>query len=84
MVEVIVPARSCWLASLKMLRTSICLDSGGCGADREQRRVLLARELHAGLQRAVGAGDAALDRERAAELREQVRRDREDLDAVAA
>ena len=29
-VDVIVPWRSCWLQSLKTLRTSICLDSGGC------------------------------------------------------
>ena len=30
-VEVIVPDAVCWLPSLKMLRTSICFDSGGCG-----------------------------------------------------
>ena len=66
-----------------MFRTSICLDSGGCVADREQRAVLLARQLEAELERAVGAGDAALDGERAAQLGEHVRGDREDLHALA-
>ena len=56
---------------------------GRLRADREQRAVLLARELQAELERAVGAGDAALDRQRALELREHVGRDREVLDAGA-
>ena len=72
-----------WLPSLKTLRTSICLDSRRLRADREQRRRPSRRELEAELQRAVGAGDAALDGERAAQLGEQVRGDREDLHALA-
>ena len=67
-----------------MLRTSICFVSGGCGPIAKSGAVLLARELDAELQRAVGAGDATLDRERALELRQHVRRDREDLHALRA
>ena len=83
-VEVSTPERSCFEPSLKMLRTSICFDSGGCVPILNSGRVLLARQLEAEVQRPVGARDAALDRERALELPQPVRLDREDLDALAA
>ena len=51
--------------------------------DREQRAILLARQLQPELQRAIGARHAALDGERPAQACEQVLRRREGLDALA-
>src|SRR5262249_1595961 len=55
---------------------------GRLRADLEQRAVVLARQLHAEVQRAVGARNAALNGERALELVQTMLLYREELHAL--
>ena len=78
-VEVTSPTLSSWLESSNTFSVSTWKYSGGCLRDAELGGVALVREHDRRLQRAVGARDPALDLERAADAREQVRQHRERL-----
>src|SRR5215213_8393343 len=74
-VDVITPVPSSTLSSLKMLTRR--------SSDREQRPIDLARQHDPVLERAVGARDAALEGDRTAQLRQEVRAGRVRLGALA-
>ena len=65
-----------------MLRTSICFDSGGCGPILNSGPSFSPGSFRPRFSEAVGAGDAALDRQRPLQLERMCVGDREDLDAL--
>src|SRR5207245_1838416 len=60
------------------------LPLGRLRGDAERRQVVFARQQHCAVQRPVGRGCAALDRQRATDAREQVRLLRERRQVLAA